>query len=145
MFGEEDTGAVTILTAHHHVSGGVVVHISAGFTGKGSVDLVDAFMGGVAETKACRAGDTVATIRDKELGGRVAASTHIKDARGGVSGNGGTPRARQGEETKVVPGEGNEGAGLNDVGVEPEGTDHHAGLLGASSDESRQGVRRRGQ
>jgi hypothetical protein len=134
VFGEEDTGAVTILAAHHHVSGGVVVHISTGFTGKGSIDLVDAFMGGVAETKACRAGDTVATVRDKELGSGVAASTHIEDAWGGVSGNGGTPGARQGEETKVVPGEGNEGAGLDDVGVEPEGSDHHAGLLGASSD-----------
>jgi hypothetical protein len=133
--GKQDTGTVTILTSHHGVSGGVVGDSAASFTGEVSVNLVDALVRSMTKGETGRARDAVATIRDQDLRGRVVSTTQVEVTRGGVTRNSNTPGSQEGQEAKIVAGEGDEGSRLNDVGVKPKRTNHHTRLLGTGGDE----------
>jgi hypothetical protein len=96
--------------------------------------MVNAFMSLVTKGKAGRTGDTVGSVRGKNFSDRVASRTDIQGTRGGTARDSGTFRAKERKKTKVVAAEVGEGRGLNNIRVEPKGTNKHAGLLGARGD-----------
>ena len=79
MFGEEDAGSSTVLTAHHEIGGRIEAHFSTSLTAKSRIDFVNAFMGGVAKAEAGGVGDAVTAGREEELGGGVAAIADIEE------------------------------------------------------------------
>jgi hypothetical protein len=124
-----------VVATHHPISGGVLDNICASLAGKGGIDIVNAFMGFVAKREAGRARDAVPSIRDEKLGGGMATSTYIEEARGGKAVGGGTEGAKEGKKAKIIAAMVNKGSRIDDIGVEPKGASEDAGLLRARSDE----------
>ena len=63
MLGEDDAGTDAILFVKHEVRGRVDVSYSTSLARKGSVDFVNAFVGGVPKAETGGAGDAVAAVR----------------------------------------------------------------------------------